>query len=324
MDPFEAALIAFLVLQIIFVTIRLFISAFMVKSLRWVDLACFITLLFSCGFSVIQIVIYEGSGLMPLAELASLHKAHLIIQLTISSEAIYILGTMFLKITLGLLMLSVMPQHKIKTIIYSLIAISIAFGLSYFFFFVFECPQDYWKHSSNAQCNSPDTVKGMTYTHGVLSATMDLCFAILTLFTPIYPADIPLRNKAFFAIVLLLACMGCIATFIRIAYIPELIQPTGNLIFTARRICLLSSIELSVGLICISLASFRPLLHFFLVHHKNRSPKNCNETISFSQGSTARCVIGRSENEIEDLENSRFSRWSSDTLKVGNDEWARG
>lgn len=309
MDPYENALIAFLVLQIVFVTTKLSIRTFMVREIAWEDVICFMTLLFSCAYSAAAIASYVVSDLKPLQIVGeiSLDRLHAVINLVYSVEVMYIFGTMMLKVNLGLFMLKVMPQAKVKIAIYVLMAISVCFGIAYFFFVFFECPRYWPAHYQAGQCKNPGSVVGMAYGHGVLVAVTDLCFAALTLFTPIYPTEMSRRNQFFFAGILFLACMGCIATFIRIAYIPDLVAPIGNFVYTSRRICLLSSIELSVGLVCLSLASLRPLLDLFRC---NLGRNCCSPAEEFKMHSSCTADSPQSdrgclENEERDVGNPR-------------------
>lgn len=264
MDPYLAAIIALLVIEIVFVSIRIYIRAFMVRSLGWDDLSCVVTLALAMGFSITQISLYVISDLKPIAELP-ISKLRATINLLLASESFYIIGTSSLKLSLGMLLLRVMISTKVRIAAYVLMAVSICYGLACFFVVLFECgdPAHYWLRFASSQCLPITAIKGLGYGHAVLIATADLGFAgLASIF--LYHARIHRRDKISVGAILTFACLGCVSTFVRIIYIPELAKPTTNYIRTGQRVDLLSAIELSVGLVCVSLATYRPLIHFLL------------------------------------------------------------
>lgn len=82
----------------------------------------------------------------------------------------------------------------------------------------------------------------------------------------LWNADFSRRAKISIGAILMLGSVACVCTIIRIGWIHYLVLPTNAYIVTAQGITLLSGIELSIGLICISLATYKPLFKRFLEH----------------------------------------------------------
>lgn len=62
------------------------------------------------------------------------------------SELLYIVATMSLKVSLGLLLLRVLVKRWMKWVIYVTMVVSVVYGLVYFFIVLFQCgnPNVFW------------------------------------------------------------------------------------------------------------------------------------------------------------------------------------
>lgn len=64
---------------------------------------------------------------------------------------------------------------------------------------------------------------------------------------------------------------GCVCTFLRIGWIHYLTKATITYLVTSKGIMLMSVIEVSIGLVCVSLATYRPLFRSLGSLSRNRS-----------------------------------------------------
>lgn len=74
---------------------------------------------------------------------------------------------MCLKIALGLLLLRVLIKRWQVLVIYGLMALSVSYGIFYFFFVLFECgnPTHFATRIIMGQCLSKKAINGTAYTH---------------------------------------------------------------------------------------------------------------------------------------------------------------
>ena len=79
----------------------------------------------------------------------------------------YILGTMCLKVALGLLLLRVLVKRWQVVTIYSLMTLSVVYNIFYTFFVLFECgnPKNFAMHMLVGQCLSRNAVDITAYIH---------------------------------------------------------------------------------------------------------------------------------------------------------------
>lgn len=60
---------------------------------------------------------------------------------------------------------------------------------------------------------------------------------------------------------------GSICTLVRIGWVHDLTNPAVNFLVTLKGITLISAAEISIGLVCINLATYKPLLRRFFGRH---------------------------------------------------------
>lgn len=264
LDGYINTIIAFLCLQIVAIAGRVWVRAGIVKAFGWDDVAAIFTLLLASAYDCCIISLYAlAGGAVPLLKIRGRYILT-VVNLVLSTELLYIAGTTMLKVSLGLLLLRVLVKRWMKWTIWSVMGITIIFGVIYFFIVLFQCgnPKGFGKKIILGQCLSHATIEGTSYVHAVLTALADVVYAILPVVF-LWNADFSRRAKISVGGILMLGSVACICTFIRIGWIHYLVLPTGAYIVTARGIAVLSGVELSIGLICISLATYKPLFKCF-------------------------------------------------------------
>jgi hypothetical protein len=104
------------------------------------------------------------------------------------TEHFYTLGMLTLKISLGLFFLRIMSEKWQKWIIYVTLFISTSFGISNFFFSIFQCGyfNSIWvfleRRITLEHCVSRAAGLGMSYTQSAVATLSDWTFAALPLF----------------------------------------------------------------------------------------------------------------------------------------------
>lgn len=114
---------------------------------------------------------------------------------------------MSLKITLGLFLLRILIERWHRIVIYSVMGITITYGIFFFFFNLFECgnPQNFAVNILLERCYSTTTINGVAYTHAALCAAADIIYAVLPIFY-LRKANLDRRTKISVGAILALGC----------------------------------------------------------------------------------------------------------------------
>jgi hypothetical protein len=115
-----------------------------------------------------------------------------------------------LKISLALFYLRIMVDRTQRLIIYIALAFAVTWGLTYFFFIIFQCGAPiqgatFWLRFVSKHCASNPVALGMGYTHGIINGLTDLAFATLPIHL-VWNARMGLRQKT------LVSCIMMIGT----------------------------------------------------------------------------------------------------------------
>ncbi|KAJ1328257.1 hypothetical protein MN608_07593 [Microdochium nivale] len=109
-----------------------------------------------------------------------------------------------------------------------------------------------------ASCASPDVLIGISHTNTGTSIVTDIACVVLPGLL-LWDTQMKLKAKLQVSLLLSLASVASVTTFIRAPFISHYRNPTDNLMFYIGHIVFLSCIELAVGCIAASLPSIRRL-----------------------------------------------------------------
>lgn len=76
------------------------------------------------------------------------------------------------------------------------------------------------------------------------------------------------------------ATSGCIVTIVRLGYIHNLTSAQDTFLINCQGIGLMSCVELAVGLVCISLATYRPLVNRYITNRTRIEDDDDNDSES--------------------------------------------
>jgi hypothetical protein len=118
----------------------------------------------------------------------------------------------FLKISLGIFFLRILIDRWQRLVVNYVVGLAGGFGFAYFFFSVFQCgvPSStngatFWeKELSNECASSTPVVLALAYAYAVITATSDVCLALLPI-PVLKKARIKKREKLVVCAILLLA-----------------------------------------------------------------------------------------------------------------------
>ncbi|KAL3427053.1 hypothetical protein PVAG01_00562 [Phlyctema vagabunda] len=265
----EAVAILFLALSIIFVALRCYVRAVMMKGFGlddWLSLAALALFVLYCIF-VLKGVQY-GTG----RHLVDLPQANVPIALKWwwCCELAYIASTCLLKLSIGVFLGRICIHKGQKLTIWVVMAGMSIFSVVYFFIIVFQCsPVVYfWTQYSGGigSCVNPSVVADSTYAHSAVSAVADWTLGILPVFLVWNLAMSP-RTKISVALILALGAVGSTATIVRIPYINQLTE-TSDFLFSTTDVAIWSTVEPGIGITAAAMATLRPLFQSFLARSK--------------------------------------------------------
>ncbi|KAL1305799.1 hypothetical protein AAFC00_003962 [Neodothiora populina] len=255
--PMAISASVFLIASWIVVALRIYVRAYMIRSFGWDDWLMVVTqLLFTIMCALILVICSTEINYGITGEAATVIATSMV-----TIFGIYIITTLFLKLTLCLFFLRVLHTRQQRTLIIITAAISVLISLVWFFIAIFQCgnPSLYLVHQLEHKCLDFGTVLApMNYIHGIANAISDWIFAIVPILVVLRTQMTP-RARASVIAILALGAAGSICSVIRLAYVHVLHVRVDQLFTAAPMYAIVSLIELGFGIVAACLATLRPL-----------------------------------------------------------------
>ncbi|KAF2225416.1 hypothetical protein BDZ85DRAFT_279104 [Elsinoe ampelina] len=292
LNKIETLVIVFAVLITLSMLIRVYVRLAMTRIWGREDWAMVVTYLFSMTQSILSAVISETgkqlwSGNAGVAKLND-HMSRV-------SYGFYALTLIALKFSLGFFFLRIFSHKKIqRTIIYVTLGLHTLSGLTYFAFPVFTCVQLKALQGLTDSCALQSTSTAIFTIFSLMNILSDFIFTTMAV-TALWKAKLPVPTKISACALVLIGCVGGVASIIRLAYV---LQPTDPLRYTQQLFDLARwvIIELAAGILAANLAMIRPLLHDFLVRFKIISTQGTTEPSRHTGNRTAQRQVHTDRN----------------------------
>lgn len=180
-------------------------------------------------------------------------------QLICAEQALYITGTICLKISLAFFFLRFLITPWSRHIIWISVTIYTTLATAMLFLVIFECglPTNYVLKQASHQCVSFRVQSCVGYAHGAVNALTDWLFPVLAI-THLARTKLSPMAKVSCAAILGLAVCGSIASIVRTIYIPDF-GPGGNIYSKTMKPLVWTLVEGGLGIVAASLATLRPL-----------------------------------------------------------------
>lgn len=173
----------------------------------------------------------------------------------------YIWTTAVFKLALAIFFLRIIQSKWQRQVIYVTISLYCLYSFAFLFLNIFRCgpPAKYFEHEiSGSGCLPYVTVVGpMNYIHATLNALTDWIFAIMPIFV-VMGTQMKYSARLTVICILCLGVLGSICSVIRLAYVKSL--GTGDVLYSAPGLAMLSVAELGIGISASCMATFRPLM----------------------------------------------------------------
>ncbi|OJD30167.1 uncharacterized protein BKCO1_6500024 [Diplodia corticola] len=285
--------VAFFSLTWIFMLLRVYTRAYLLKSFGSDDWSMVGALLLFTGYLICQLggVAY-GTGrrdvdIAPVDRMRALRYWWF-------CELFYSSATCTLKCSVGLFLLRIAVKRGHTLTIYIMNAANIVLSVAYFFVFIFQCNpvSSFWTiKPNNEHCLSIHAIEGISYGAATLGSLSDWIFGVLPGFI-VYDLQMNKRTKLVVVGILAFAAIGSTATLIRMPYIKGF-SATHDFLYESTDIAIWSTIEPGIGMIAACIATLRPLLQHVLHRSGLSTPDKATNYASYGNGpSTHRSGAG--------------------------------
>ncbi|KAI5271514.1 hypothetical protein E4T47_05129 [Aureobasidium subglaciale] len=310
----------FLALSCIVVALRVWTRTRIVRCWGWDDWFMLLTLTIFIGECTVWLMLADVE-----AKPVSLANLETYAGLICAEQALYIAGTITLKISLAFFFLRFLIVRWARYVVWTSVMVYTTCALGMFFLVVFECgmPGNYIMKQATGKCVSFRVLSTTGYVHGALNALTDWVFPMLAIHF-LVQTKMSGTAKAYCSAILLLAVLGSIASIIRTVYIPE-IGPDGNIYSRSMKPLIWTMIEGGLGIIAASLAALRPLFQRCSTRTKSalQSKLTCENSrsklVKSSLGSQLNCFSFKATRlPAESPQESEASKCDTMDLESGN------
>ncbi|PLB35405.1 putative integral membrane protein [Aspergillus candidus] len=250
----------FLALSCITVSLRCYVRLRLMRAFGWDDGIMVAALCLYIGFSVcIFVGSYYGVGEKTAWFVGK--ESHMQTSLLCwwLGQNFYIVSCVVAKISIiiALLRITIVRAHSI--ILYVAGALTVAVGLLFLFFSIFEChPVSYFwmRQPGQGSCLSVDTLLAIVYLYSSIAALTDFTIGLLPCFI-ILDLQMSARTKFALAGILGLGCIASSAVIVRIPFLSTYRDP--DFLYATYQISIWSNVEAGLGITAGSLTTLRPL-----------------------------------------------------------------
>ncbi|KAI4726699.1 hypothetical protein E4T49_05535 [Aureobasidium sp. EXF-10728] len=286
----------FLALACITVALRVYTRTRIVRCWGWDDWFMLLTLAVFVGECIVWLLLADVE-----ARPASLANLETYAALICAEQALYIAGTVCLKISLAFFFLRFLIVRWARYIVWISVLVYSTLATAMLLLVVFECglPGNYVIKQATGKCVTFRLQSSLGYAHGAINALTDWVFPILAIHFLVRCTKMSLAAKLSCCAILLLAVVGSIASIVRTVYIPE-IGPDGNIYSRSMKPLIWTLVEGALGIIAASLATLRPLFQRCAGRTKIALHSKTSSTVKSSLGSTLNCFRSASVPAVEE------------------------
>ncbi|OOG00014.1 hypothetical protein ASPCADRAFT_126894 [Aspergillus carbonarius ITEM 5010] len=252
--------VVFLGISFISVCLRCFVRLRLVRAFGWDDALMVFAMALEILFALCGITgsLY-GMG-QKLEQLGSGHLETALFWWWLGQTS-YVVTVVVAKISiaLALLRLTVSKIHMI--LLWSVVGVSIAVGLVFWFMLTFECKpvSHFWQRESPGSCMAIDYLLDIAYVYSVTAMLCDLILGLLPIFL-VWKLQMSRQTKAALAGILSLGCVASAGVIVRIPFLPTYKDP--EFLYATTQISIWSNVEAGLGITAGCLVTLRPLFRW--------------------------------------------------------------
>ncbi|PNS17614.1 hypothetical protein CAC42_3009 [Sphaceloma murrayae] len=266
-----AVAITMLVVSVTAMALRLYVRLFIIKAVGADDYTMIATLLLYVSFVGCEIGgIRYGTG--RLRKDLEREDAQQALMYWWFCEVFYSPATSMLKVSVGLFLLRIAVKRIQIWIIRFFMAGSVVFGLFWMIITINQCkPVSFWwdlDPNSNGTCINATVFTICAYAISVLNSSADFAFAILPMFI-LRETTMSRKARTLVCVLLGVASIACVATIVRIPFLPSMNHYKGEFLYNTSQVAILSTLEVGLGIIAACAATLRPLFQGRLDSHRS-------------------------------------------------------
>ncbi|THW19958.1 hypothetical protein D6D24_02555 [Aureobasidium pullulans] len=308
----------FLAISCILVALRVWTRTKISRCWGWDDWFILLALAIFIGECTVWLMLADVES-----KPASLANLEIYAELICAEQALYIAGTVVLKISLAFFFLRFLIVRWARYVVWISVVVYATVATMMFFLVVFECgiPGNYVMKQATGKCVSFRILSITGYIHGGLNALTDWVFPVLAIHFLIQ-TKMSRAAKASCCGILLLAVVGSIASIVRTVYIPE-IGPGGNIYSRSMKPLIWTMIEGALGTIAASLATLRPLFQRcsartkIVLQSRSTCDRSTSKLCKSSLGSTLNC-FGSTKTAADSPPDSEAEKHDTMDLESGD------
>ncbi|RBQ69681.1 hypothetical protein VDGD_03188 [Verticillium dahliae] len=214
--------LVFLIIAGLFVLLRVYVRAVLVKKVTLDDWLIFLAMLIYLVYGAVALDgIRNGATGKSLAEL-KIDDAAVSLRAWYICEVLYAPTTLAIRTSVCVLLLRLASNKIHRWIIWINLAVVSVVSIAFFFLLVFQCSpvHFFWRQLYGIQgtCIDRNIVPYATIAHSVISALSDWCLGLLPI-ALLWNVDINRRTKVIIAILLSMGMVAGIALIVRIPFV---------------------------------------------------------------------------------------------------------
>ncbi|KAF3344851.1 hypothetical protein BJF96_g8484 [Verticillium dahliae] len=271
--------LVFLIIAGLFVLLRVYVRAVLVKKVTLDDWLIFLAMLIYLVYGAVALDgIRNGATGKSLAEL-KIDDAAVSLRAWYICEVLYAPTTLAIRASVCVLLLRLASNKIHRWIIWINLAVVSVVSIAFFFLLVFQCSpvHFFWRQLYGIQgtCIDRNIVPYATIAHSVISALSDWCLGLLPI-ALLWNVDINRRTKVIIAILLSMGMVAGIALIVRIPFVRHM-DISMEFLYATIDVAIWSIMEPALGIIAACTATFRPLFkNWGFGWTSRRGPRNDN------------------------------------------------
>jgi len=257
-----AVCVAFIVFSWFFVLLRCFVRFKIVKSFGWDDRLMIITLFLSTLFSAFLIVsVHHGTG----KHISTLdpNQIEQALKYQVFAEIVYVLATLFIKLSIGFLLLRIAARRLYRYTLYGSMGIMTVWTFVAFLIILLQCRpmklswDPNWSASTEGgHCMDRIIFRNLTYAFSAIDIFFDWGYALLPI-PMLWGLQTSKQVKISLLVVLSLGAFASTTTLVRFRYLVTVEHVTDFLFSTSRLVWSVIGLDLGIAAACMS--TLRPL-----------------------------------------------------------------
>jgi len=181
------------------------------------------------------------------------------------AQQMYVVTLFGVKMSMSFLLLRFSASKQLNWVLYGVIGITTGLTIAFTLWLTFQCSPvpAQWDINIKGDCVSRNAYVTSVYILSAISATTDIVTAVAPVFV-LRKLSLDRKTKWYAAVTMGLGSAACVATLVRFKFIRDF-SISEDVTYAMVPLSIASFIEVSLGCICASLATLRPLIQRILI-----------------------------------------------------------